>query len=96
MKWMSAIGHEIKSVLKLSLADLGSVGLKRRVGWLQDKHLRTGYFLCIPIFILVIPTILFVHSSPIRIGLILLLVIVSNLVWLGFAAWSRSKESQNP
>lgn len=91
MNWPRAIRDEIKTAFELTLAGQGS---RDRKGWLADRHLRSGFILgLLPFLFGVAFLISRLRTAEVQGWIVMFLcAIVSNLVWLGYAAWSRNRE----
>lgn len=68
-------------------------GDRPKKSWLQDRHLLTGWLIALVIFLIAIAVARWAYRGfdgafPFLLGASL----VSNVVWLGYSAWSRSKE----
>jgi hypothetical protein len=68
---------------------------KKTKSWTDDKHLRNGFFLGLPVFL--VPT--FLAKSNIPSGILQFAVmftgsIAANVVWLTYAAWSRERDQE--
>jgi amino acid permease len=67
----------------------------KREDWTRDRHLRNGFLLAVPVFFM--PVVLFRLHVLDGVASVLAMfgfAILSNLVWLGFSAWSRARASE--
>ena len=95
VNWPKAIADEILLVWKMTFSNGGFFARGRREDWTKDRHLRNGFLLAIPVFF--VPVLLFNLTVLDGVASVLAMfgfAILSNLVWLGFAAWSRARSSE--
>jgi hypothetical protein len=95
VNWPRAIADEILLVWKMTFSNRNFFAREKRVDWTSDRHLRNGFLLAIPVF--VVPVVLFklrMHDGVTDVLAMLGFAILSNLVWMGYAAWSRARSTQ--
>lgn len=96
MSVFRAIGAEIALAFRLTFraeVDLRPIsGLRSRLGWIGDRHLRNGFLVAAPIFLGGL--FLLTKPSP-AVGLVI--AVASNLVWFSASAafraldWKRNR-----
>lgn len=52
MNWLRAILYEVKLVIKMTFVDPVRARKFNDPGWMSDRHLRNGFFIGAPLFIL--------------------------------------------
>lgn len=97
MRVLQAIFNEIKIATTMTFVEPYRAGKKHDAGWAKDRHLRNGFLIAAPMFFLAGLAIntngqSFGHNFLPLLGCAL----VSNLIWFGYAAWSRSRSSRLP
>jgi hypothetical protein len=60
--------------------------------WVTERHLRNGFFLGLPLFFIGFAAVLVSRASAWGWVAMAICAILSNLVWLGDAAYARSKD----
>ena len=73
------------------------LGERRHAGWWADKHLRRGYLVALPIFVVGAAICMrdFADSRSYALFWFVMTpaALLCNVVWFAVAAWSRAKES---
>jgi hypothetical protein len=102
MNWFKAIWSEYVRAIKLTFATNDDTEVPRNPftrwrtnGWTSDRHLRAGFYLAGPIFVaIVFPAIFWLKSSQWQIPCMFGGAVIANIIWLGYAAWSRRKSGE--
>jgi hypothetical protein len=91
MNWPRAIYDEGKRTAQMTF---GAMLAGERGSWIQDRHLLKGYFLGLLAFVPGVAIFFLIRPKLIWIIPILFpFAIAANLIWFGYAAWSRNKEA---
>jgi hypothetical protein len=88
MNWFAGIANEMKIMFRMTFVDPVRAGKLSDPGWFRDPHLRKGFILGLPLFL--VPVVAF-FTGRITFWWVFPFVIGANLVHLGYAAWSRAR-----
>jgi hypothetical protein len=68
---------------------------KRRESWIQDRHLRTGFLLGLPAFIIATLYAQTIRTDSIKFWTMFSGAVTANAIWLTYSAWSRERDLHN-
>jgi len=91
MRWLRGMLDEVKIAAKMTY-NRSFFDMKPNWAWLADRHLRNGYFISLPIFL--VPMAWFLVSGLFfdSFGLLFILALASSIVWFTYSSWSRQRE----
>jgi hypothetical protein len=93
MNWPRAIWSEFRLAFRLTFIEPFSARplRLRGHGWQRDPHLRFGFFVGLPFFLIPSALALSNPRQPIFFAMPFLGAIAANIVWFTAAAWRRAK-----